>query len=85
MPADAVLQLRDRPIVGIATLTIVTSSSAMNCPASSTISISQRPGTAVAGSRISGSVVVVMTPACARARHHTESLLILVLPLPGYL
>jgi len=29
--------------------------------------------------------VVVMTPACARARHHTESLLILVLPLPGYL
>ncbi len=56
----------------------------MNCPASSTISMSQRPRAAVAGSRTSGSVVVVMTPACARGRHHTESLLILVLPLPGY-
>jgi hypothetical protein len=65
-------------------LTIVTSSNAMNCPASSTISMSQRPRAAVAGSRTSGSVVVVMTPGCARGRHHTESLLILVLPLPGY-
>src|SRR6516162_3008695 len=56
----------------------------MNCPASSTISMSQRPRAAVAGSRTAVPKVVVMTPACARARHHTESLLILVSPLPGY-
>jgi len=46
--------------VGIATFTIVTSSSAMNCPASSTISISQRPRAAVAESRTRASVVVVI-------------------------
>ncbi|MGH3399027.1 MAG: hypothetical protein ACRDPO_30525 [Streptosporangiaceae bacterium] len=58
------------------------SSSAMNCPASSTISISQRPRAAVAGSRTSGSVMV-MRAACARSGDRGESLLILVLPLPG--
>jgi hypothetical protein len=71
--------------VGIATLTTVTSSSAMNCPASSTISMSQRPRAAVAGSRRRGSVMVVTTAACARTGDHAESLLILVSPLPGYL
>jgi len=61
----------------------VLSSSAMNCPASSTISISQRPRAAVAGSRRPRSVMVVMTAACAQTGEHAESLLILVSPLPG--
>jgi hypothetical protein len=37
----------------------------------------------VAGSRTSGSTVVVISPACARDRRHTESLLIPVFELPG--
>jgi hypothetical protein len=57
----------------------------MNCPASSTISMSQRPRAAPAElSRTRESVVVVMPPACAAAHGSGESLLILVLPVPGY-
>src|SRR6266700_3704593 len=56
----------------------------MNCPASSTISISQRPRAAPAAcSRTSESVVVVISPGSARPPRRTKSLLILVLPVPG--
>ncbi|HTQ93671.1 MAG TPA: hypothetical protein VMK84_29670 [Streptosporangiaceae bacterium] len=61
----------------------MTSSRAMNCPASSTASISHRPRAAPAArSRTSESVVVVMPPGSVRPPRRAKSLLILVLSLP---
>src|SRR5947209_4964529 len=74
-------------MVGSATFTIVTSSRAMNWPASRTVSMIQRPRpapAAVPGSRRMDSDVVVMIRACGTGPGGGESLLMLVLALPGY-
>jgi len=74
----------DRPIVGIATLTIVTSRSAMNCPASSTTSISHDAPAArsAAASAVLISRVEVMIQASGRSPVTGESRRIMVLRLP---
>jgi hypothetical protein len=74
-------------MVGMATFTIVTSRSAMNWPASNTASMAQRrrpapaPDTRRPDSR--DSEVVVMSPASAGRGETGESLLMLVLAVPG--
>src|SRR5689334_4748431 len=58
----------DRPSVGIATLTTVTSSKAMNWPHSSTMSISQRPRSGATPAATAVSEVAVMKPRLPPAR-----------------
>src|SRR5215218_7358794 len=68
----------------MATLTMVTSSSAMNWPAISTASMSQRRRSAAAGSPPAGAMdVAVMPRVCVAPQTVTRSPLILVLPAPG--
>src|ERR1700743_1642500 len=57
----------DRPIVGIATLTMVTSSKAMNCPHSSTMSITQRARSLARPTATGLSEVAVIRPRLAPA------------------
>jgi hypothetical protein len=69
-------------MVGMATLTMVTSSSAMNCPVIRTASMSQRRRSVV--SPPPGMVVAVVMPTvCVGLQRVTRSLVILVSPAPG--